>query len=86
MIVADVETAFIGEDEAILCQDTVTGTLQGKYHLRMAVLLMTGLLLMKTISVATIAPALQEQTSLQNPGRRICNKQHRAIDTLSNPS
>ena len=28
MIVADVETAFIGEDEATLCQGTVTGTLQ----------------------------------------------------------
>ena len=79
---ADVETAFIGEDEAILCRDTVTGTLQREYHLRMVVLLMTGLLPMKTIFVATIAPALQEQTSLQNPGRKICNKEHRVINTL----
>jgi hypothetical protein len=83
---ADVETAFIGEDEATLCQGTVTGTLQREYLLRMVGLLMTGLLPMKTIFAVTIVPVLQEQASLQNPGRRHYNKDRCAINTLLDPS
>ena len=81
-MMANVETAFIGEGEARLCQGTVTGTLQSEYIPRMVALLVTGLLLMKTIFVATIAPAPQEQPNLQNPGRRLCNKGHCVISTL----
>jgi hypothetical protein len=86
MITADVETAFIGEDEATLCQGTVTGTLQREYLLRMVVLLMTGLLPMKTIFAATIAPVLQKQARLQNPGQRHYNRECCAINTLLDAS
>ena len=67
MTIANVGTAFIGKKRGILCQANATDTLQREYRLRMAALLMTGLLPMKTIIVENIVPILQERARPKNP-------------------